>query len=150
MSESVPSVATAAKGDVIGELRHRLTRESLVRYAGASGDFNPIHWSDRIASAMGLPGVIAHGMLTMGVAVRVVTDWLGGTERIVSYQTRFASPVLVPDDDAGTELVVRGTVSEVGEETLTVLVDCRCVRPDDAEGAGDKVLGAARAVVRRA
>lgn len=151
MTEAVPvsgavALDAVAKGDVVGELRHRLTRESLVRYAGAGGDFNPIHWSDRIATAMGLPGVIAHGMLTMGVAVRVVTDWLGGTDRIASYQTRFASPVVVPDDDEGAELVAVGTVTEATPETVTVMVDCRTSRPD---GTGDKVLGAARVVVRR-
>ncbi len=134
-------VAGPVKGDVVARVRETFTRERLVRYAGASGDFNPIHWSDRIATAMGLPGVIAHGMLTMGVASRVITDWLGETERLLSFQTRFVKPVVVPDTDEGVEVTAVGTVSAVDDETITVLIDCRC--------GDDKVLGAARAVVRR-
>jgi acyl dehydratase len=88
-----------------------ITRTDLVRYAGASGDFNPIHWSDRVATGVGLPGVIAHGMLTMALASRAVTVWVGGDPgAIVEYQVRFTRPILVPDDDAGTELIVSATV----------------------------------------
>lgn len=133
--------ANVTKGEVVAEFTETITRERLVRYAGASGDYNPIHWSDRIATAMGLPGVIAHGMLTMGISVRVLTDWLGGSDRLVSYQTRFARPVVVPDTDAGVDIRVSGTVSAVDDDTVTVMIDCRC--------GEDKVLGAARAVVRR-
>ena len=134
-----PSVGSTAlddleKGDVVATVTETFTRERLVRYAAASGDFNPIHWSDRIATGVGLPGVIAHGMLTMGVAIRVVVDWLGDTERLVSYQTRFARPVVVPDTDDGVEVTATG-------QTVTVMIDCRC--------GDDKVLGAARAVIRR-
>lgn len=129
------------KGDVVATVTETFTRERLVRYAAASGDFNPIHWSDRIATGVGLPGVIAHGMLTMGVAIRVVVDWLGDTERLVSYQTRFARPVVVPDTDDGVEVTATGTVSALDEQTVTVMIDCRC--------GDDKVLGAARAVIRR-
>ncbi|HIT74752.1 MAG TPA: MaoC family dehydratase N-terminal domain-containing protein [Candidatus Avipropionibacterium avicola] len=141
-----PSVGSTAlddleKGDVVATVTETFTRERLVRYAAASGDFNPIHWSDRIATGVGLPGVIAHGMLTMGVAIRVVVDWLGDTERLVSYQTRFARPVVVPDTDDGVEVTVTGTVSALDEQTVTVMIDCRC--------GDDKVLGAARAVIRR-
>lgn len=141
-----PSAGPAAldgleKGDVVATVTETFTRERLVRYAAASGDFNPIHWSDRIATGVGLPGVIAHGMLTMGVAIRVVVDWLGDTERLVSYQTRFARPVVVPDTDDGVEVTATGTVSALDEQTVTVMIDCRC--------GDDKVLGAARAVIRR-
>lgn len=130
-----------SKGDVVAEFTETITRERLVRYAGASGDYNPIHWSDRTATAMGLPGVIAHGMLTMGIAIRAVTDWLGDSDRLVSYRTRFARPVVVPDTDDGVDVVVTGTVSAVDDDTVTVMIDCRC--------GTDKVLAAARAVVRR-
>lgn len=133
--------AGLAKGDRVAEFTETLTRERLVRYAGASGDYNPIHWSDRIATAMGLPGVIAHGMLTMGIAARTITDWLGDSDRLVSYQTRFARPIVVPDTDEGVDIDVSATVSAVDDDTVTVLIDCRC--------GEDKALGAARAVVRR-
>ncbi len=83
-------------GTTLPSLTVRLTRADLVRYAGASGDFNPIHWSDRAATALGLDGVLAHGMLTMGTALRVVTDWIGDPARVVSYATRFTKPVFVP------------------------------------------------------
>ncbi|MGD7704722.1 MaoC/PaaZ C-terminal domain-containing protein [Microlunatus sp. Y2014] len=132
---------TVEKGTVLPVLTRRVTRTDLVRYAGASGDFNPIHHSDHVATSMGLPGVIAHGMFTMGVAARVVTDWLGGTDGILGYQARFARPVVVPDTDDGVELVVTGTVSEVTDDTVTVMLDARC--------GEEKVLGAARMVVRR-
>ena len=126
-------------GTVLPPLTVRLTRESLVRYAGASGDFNPIHYSDHAATGLGLPGVIAHGMLTMGVAARVVTDWAGPGTRLVSYGVRFAKPVAVPDDGVGAELVVAGTVTTVDAETVTVTLDVTC--------AGEKVLLAARVVL---
>jgi acyl dehydratase len=119
----------------------RLTRATLVRYAGASGDFNPIHWSDRQASAVGLPGVIAHGMLTMGLAGQAVACWVGGTAAIVEFSTRFANPVVVPDDDKGTEVVISGVVKKIHEDGLVQIdVTATC--------QGDKVLGAAKALVR--
>src|ERR1700741_5277231 len=97
------------KGTELPPLALRITRADLVRYAGASGDFNPIHWSDRIATAVGLPGVIAHGMFTMALAGRALTAWVGGDPgAIIDYSVRFARPVVVPDDDAGTELTVAG------------------------------------------
>ncbi|GAA0602633.1 dehydratase [Kribbella sandramycini] len=127
-------------GDVLPELTVTLRREDLVRYAGASGDFNPIHWSDRMAAALGLPGVIAHGMLTMASAVRVVTDWLDDPADLVEYGVRFTKPVVVPDDDAGAEVVFSATAAKVAdglaEFDITALF------------AGEKVLGRARAVVR--
>ena len=120
----------------------RVTRADLVRYAGASGDFNPIHWSDRTAVKVGLPGVIAHGMLTMALAGRAVTAWAGAPDAIVDYGVRFTRPVPVPDDDEGTEVQVAGKVKSVGDDGLTVLdltVTCN----------GEKVLAQARATVRR-
>jgi acyl dehydratase len=83
-----------------------ITRADLIRYAGASEDFNPIHWSDRAARAVGLPGVIAHGMLTMARTLAVLTDWLGDPGRLVACETRFARPLVVPDDDHGVTLAV--------------------------------------------
>src|SRR4051794_41592250 len=84
----------------------RVTRADLVRYAGASGDFNPIHWSDRIATSVGLPGVIAHGMYTFALASRAVADWAGGGSAVVTVTGRFTRPVVVPDDDEGAEITV--------------------------------------------
>lgn len=120
-----------------------LQRPNLVQYAGASGDFNPIHWNERIATAVGLPNVIAHGMLTMATAGRVVTDWVGDPGKVVSYGVRFSAPVAVPDDDLGATLTVSGTVEEKNDDGtvvvgLTATVD------------GQKVLMGAKAVVRLA
>ena len=123
---------------------YAITRADLVRYAGASGDFNPIHWSDRIATGVGLPGVIAHGMLTMALAGRAVTAWVGGDPgAITDYSVRFARPVVVPDDDLGTELTVTGVVKQVGEDGIAQ-IDITAVC------AGEKVLAQAKAWVRAA
>jgi acyl dehydratase len=121
----------------------RVTRADLVRYAGASGDFNPIHWSERIATKVGLPGVIAHGMFTMALVGRAVTAWAGAPDAVVDYGVRFTKPVVVPDDDEGTEIQVSGAVRGVTEDGLTHLdltVTCR----------GEKVLAQARATIRAA
>lgn len=126
-------------GHNLGPLAVRLTRADLVRYAGASGDFNPIHYSERFAAQAGLPGVIAHGMLTMGLALRVVTDWVGDPAAVIAYSTRFTKPVVVPDD-GGAEVVFTGTVTAVGDGVATVSIDAVC--------DGQKVLGAARADVK--
>lgn len=99
----------------------RVTRADLVRYAGASGDFNIIHWNERTALAVGLPGVIAHGMLTMGHAIRVVTEWTGDPTRVVDYQVRFTRPVVVPDDDEGVEVTFTGKVQKVNEDGSAVI-----------------------------
>jgi acyl dehydratase len=122
----------------------RFTRADLVRYAGASTDFNPIHYSERFAAEVGLPGVVAHGLLTMGAALRVVTDWTGDPAAVRSYQVRFTKPVVVPDDDEGAQVSFTGTVSAVEGTLVTVGIDAVCVDPDGVE---QKVLGAARAVV---
>lgn len=120
-----------------------VTRASLVRYAGASGDFNPIHWNEKFAVEVGLPDVIAHGMFTMAEAVRVVTDWAGDPGAVVEYGVRFTKPVVVPNDDKGALIEVSGKVA--------ALLDDKQVRVDlVAMCDGQKVLGMSRAVVRLA
>ncbi|MGY1749188.1 MaoC/PaaZ C-terminal domain-containing protein [Modestobacter sp. SYSU DS0511] len=132
--------ADVAVGTEIPEQTSRVTRADLVRYAGASGDFNVIHWSDRVAGEVGLPGVIAHGMLTAGLAARAVTAWAGDPGAVVDYHVRFSRPVVVPDDDAGAEVTVRGRVA--------ALLDDGRVRVDlTVTSGGEKVLSLARAVV---
>jgi acyl dehydratase len=117
-----------------------IRRADLVRYAGASGDFNVIHWNERVARSVGLPDVIAHGMLTMALAVRVVTDWAGDPARVVEYGVRFTRPVPVPDDDEGATLEVTGVVAaDLGDGRVRVDVT--------ATSGGQKVLGRAQAVV---
>jgi acyl dehydratase len=135
-----PRAAEVAVGTELPEQTHRVTRADLVRYAGASGDLNPIHWSDRVATSVGLPGVIAHGMLTMGLAARAVTDWAGDPGAVVEYQVRFSRPVVVPDDETGAEVTVRGRVGAV--------LDGGRVRVDlTVTSGGEKVLSLARATV---
>ncbi|MGW0466827.1 MaoC family dehydratase [Streptomyces sp. NPDC003027] len=120
-----------------------VTRATLVRYAGASGDFNPIHWNEKFAREVGLPDVIAHGMFTMAEAVRVVTDWVGDPGAVVEYGVRFTKPVVVPNDDKGALIEVSGKVA--------AKLDDGRVRVDlTAMSAGQKVLGMSRAVVRLA
>jgi acyl dehydratase len=109
----------SAVGDVVAERTVHLTRESLVRYAGASGDFNPIHYRDDVAAQVGLPGVLAHGMLTMGIAVGTLAQWLGDTGRIVEYGVRFTRPVVV-DPDEGAELRVVAKIGAVDDGVLRV------------------------------
>lgn len=116
-------------------------RINLVMYAGASGDFNVIHWNERIATAVGLPNVIAHGMFTMAEACRVVTDWAGDPGAVVEYGVRFTRPVVVPDDDVGAQLEVTGVVAEK-------LPDGRVAVDLSARAGGQTVLARARAVVR--
>jgi acyl dehydratase len=116
-------------------------RVNLVRYAGASGDFNEIHWNERFAVEVGLPNVIAHGMFTMAEAGRVVTDWVGDPSAVVEYGVRFSKPVVVPDDGVGAVIEVSGKVGALLEDNR-VRVDLIAV------SAGRKVLGKATAVVR--
>ena len=104
-----------AVGDELPPLSVRVTRADLVRYAGASGDFNPIHWSDRVATSAGLPGVIAHGMLTMALAGRLVTDWAGSPAAMRTYGVRFTRPVVVPDDEEGALVEISGKVTGLTE-----------------------------------
>jgi acyl dehydratase len=120
-----------------------IQRVDLVRYAGASGDFNIIHWNERVATSVGLPSVIAHGMFTMAEAVRVVTDWVGDPGAVVEYGVRFTRPVVVPDDEAGATLDVTGKVTAKNDDG-TVVVTLT------ASSAGATVLGKSTAIVRLA
>ena len=129
-----------AAGDALPPLTVHVTRADLVRYAGASGDFNPIHWSERFALGVGLPNVIGHGMLTMALAARLVTAWSGDPSAVVGYAARFTRPVVVPDDDEGVTLEVTGTVKSVEDRTATVAIT--------AAVDGKTVLGRAVATVR--
>ncbi|HEY8589616.1 MAG TPA: MaoC family dehydratase [Naasia sp.] len=130
-----------AVGDVVAERTVSLSRDTLVRYAGASGDFNPIHYRDDVAAAVGLPGVLAHGMLTMGAAVQPVVDWAGGASRVVDYQVRFTRPVVV-DPESGAELEISAKVGAVDADAGTVRVDLT------VRFRGDTVLGKAQVVLR--
>ena len=128
--------------DVLEPQTFRVTRGDLVRYAGASGDFNPIHWSERFATGVGLPGVIAHGMFTMALVGRAVTTWAGAADAVVEFNVRFSRPVPVPDTDEGTEVVVSATVkgtTEDGHLRLALTATCQ----------GEKVLSLAQAVIRK-
>ena len=135
------NIAALEVGQVIGSTEFLLTRDSLVRYAGASGDFNQIHYRDDVAAAVGLPGVLAHGMLTMGAAVQVAVDWVGNAGSIVDYQVRFTKPVVV-DPENGAVLVVTGKVGEIDAENNVVRIDLEAVFEDN------KVLGKAQARVQ--
>jgi acyl dehydratase len=130
-----------AVGTVLPAATFPITRKDLVRYAGASGDFNDIHWNGRFAVEVGLPDVIAHGMYTMAVAGRVVTDWAGDPAAVEEYFVRFSKPVVVPDDGVGALLEVTGKVSKA-------LGDGRVQVDLTVSSAGQKVLGKASAVVR--
>ncbi len=112
-------MSAAAVGDVVAERSVHLTRESLVRYAGASGDFNPIHYRDDVAASVGLPGVLAHGMLTMGLAVETLVPWLGDSGRILEYGVRFTRPVVV-DPETGAELRIVAKVGAVQDDELRI------------------------------
>ena len=135
--------ATVVDGLEVGtdlpSLTVRFTRERLIRYAGASTDFNPIHYSEHFANQVGLPGVIAHGMLTMGTALRVVTNGGGDPSRVISYAARFTRPVVVPDNSDGVEVQFGGSVSAIDGSLVTVSIE--------AISEGQRVLGAARAEV---
>jgi acyl dehydratase len=127
-------------GQALETRTYTVRRSDLVRYAGASGDFNPIHWSDRIATSVGLPGVIAHGMYTLALAGDAVTVWAGGPEAVLSLGARFTKPVVVPDDDTGTTVQVDGTVKSV--EDGVAAIDLTVMNADQ------KVLGMSKATVR--
>ena len=135
------SYADVAEGAEIAAVSYPATRLSLIKYAGASGDFNVIHWNERIARSVGLPNVIAHGMFTMAQAGRFVTDWAGEFAAVLEFSVRFTAPVAVPDDDQGAAIEVSGKVEEK-------LDDNRVALAITATSAGAKVLGRARAVVR--
>ena len=137
---AVRPLSGVSVGDVVGPVTVPVTRDTLVAYANASGDQNPIHQDEAFARSVGLPDVIAHGMWTMGASATVVTDWAGDAGRVVEFGTRFTKPVVVPV--AGNELVVEGVVKSVDAETGRVTVDVTTT----CEGA--KVLGRCIAVVR--
>ena len=133
--------ADVSAGDKLPAASYPATRLSLVKYCGASGDFNVIHWNERIAKSVGLPNVIAHGMFTMAQAGRYVTDWTGDPGALVEFGVRFSAPVVVPDDDTGASIEVTGTVAEKRDDNHVVVdLVARC--------NGEKVLSRARAVVR--
>jgi acyl dehydratase len=144
--EARPAYDEVAVGDALPGRTFDVRRRDLVRYAGASGDFNPIHWSDRAARAAGLPDVIAHGMFTMATAVRVVTAWCGDPGAVVQYGVRFTRPVPVPAE-GGAQVRVEAVVAAKDDEARTVRVDLTATiaGPD---GGTTAVLGRARAVVR--
>ena len=136
-----PRLADVEVGTELPTQSFTVTRADLVRYAGASGDFNVIHWNERVATAVGLPDVIAHGMLTMALAGRVVTDWLGDPAALLEYGVRFTRPVVVPNDDAGAEVTVTARVTAVDDDgTARIAVI--------ATFDGATVLGKSQAVVR--
>ncbi|NJC23213.1 acyl dehydratase [Arthrobacter pigmenti] len=134
-------------GQEIGRSSIDITRLDLVKYAGASGDFNPIHWNESFARGVDLPGVIAHGMFTMGTAVQLVTEWIGDPGAVIDYQTRFTRPVVVEDttaepDAAGAVVEVVGVVGSVDPDNSTARIDLTVT------AGGQKVLVKAQAVVR--
>ena len=138
-----PGYHDLSEGAEIAPRQYQVTRRDLVRYAGASGDFNVIHWNERVARSVGLPDVIAHGMLTMALAGRFLTELAGDPGAVTEYGVRFSAPVVVPDDDKGATVEVAGTVTE--------RLDGRRVAIDvTAKTDGTKVLTRARAVVRLA
>ena len=142
MSDQV-SYADVEVGAEIPAVSYPATRLSLVKYCGASGDFNVIHWNERIARSVGLPDVIAHGMFTMAQAGRFVTDWAGPGATVTEFGVRFSAPVVVPDDDAGAQIEVTGKVEEkLGDNRVALALTAR--------SAGTKVLARARAEIGRA
>lgn len=141
MGEDQVSYDEVEVGTELAAASYQVTRLSLIKYCGASGDFNVIHWNERIARSVGLPDVIAHGMFTMAEAGRFVTDWAGPGATVLEFGVRFSSPVVVPDDDTGGTITVSGQVDEKldGNRVALALV---------ARSGDTKVLTKARAVVR--
>ncbi|GAA2847460.1 MaoC family dehydratase [Paenarthrobacter ilicis] len=141
-----PTFEELTVGQEIGARSIDVTRQDLVKYAGASGDFNPIHWNEAFATSVELPGVIAHGMFTMGAAVQLVSDWAGDPAAVVDYQTRFTKPVLVTDTtgtpDAGAVIDVTGVVGALDAEARTARIDLTVM------AGGLKVLMKSQAVVK--
>ncbi|KNH17652.1 acyl dehydratase [Arthrobacter sp. ZBG10] len=141
-----PTFSELSAGQEIGSRTLEVSRTDLVKYAGASGDFNPIHWNEAFATGVELPGVIAHGMFTMGAVVQLVTDWAGDPAAVMDFQTRFTKPVVVTDTtgtaDAGATIEVTGTIGKLDAEARTARVDLTVT------AAGQKVLMKAQAVVR--
>lgn len=142
---AAPSYASIVEGTELPESRSRIRRADLIRYCGASGDFNVIHWNERAARSVGLPDVIAHGMLTMARALRIVTDWVGDPGTVAEYAVRFSRPVVVPDDEEGAGLLLTARVAKKLPDQQ-VRIDI-IARTGSDEAGWDKVLSMARAVV---
>jgi acyl dehydratase len=143
MNTAGPGYHETGEGTEIAPRQYRVTRSDLVRYAGASGDFNVIHWNERVARSVGLPDVIAHGMLTMALAGRFLTEWAGDPGAVTEFGVRFSAPVVVPDDDKGATVEIGGVV--------TGKLDGNRVAVELTARSGDaKVLTRAHAVVRLA
>ena len=136
-----PAFVDLSVGDALPPLSYRVTRKQLVQYAGAAGDFNAIHWNQRMAVEVGLPDVIAHGMFTMASAGRIVTDWLGDPGRVKEYEVRFTRPVVVADDEAGAEVDLTAVVGALDAAAGTARIDIT------AKFQGQTVLGKARMLV---
>jgi acyl dehydratase len=134
-------ILTLEVGQEVGSDSFTFTRDALVKYAGASGDFNPIHYRDDFAKSVGLDGVLAHGMLTMGTAVQVVVNWVGDAGKVIDYGVRFTKPVFV-DANEGAVVTVVAKIGTIDLEAKTVRVDITCVSREVA------VLGKAQAVVK--
>jgi acyl dehydratase len=141
MTAATPMFGALAIGDPLPPLTYTVTRKQLVKYAGAAGDFNAIHWNGRVAHEVGLPDVIAHGMFTMASAGRIVTDWVGDPGLVKQYEVRFTRPVVVPDDDRGATVEVTAVVGDLDADAHTARVDIT------AKFNGQTVLGKARATV---
>jgi acyl dehydratase len=135
-----PDLSTLAVGEVVGTRTVTVDRARLVRYAGASGDFNPIHWNESVATEVGLPGVIAHGMFTMGAAVALVEDWVGDPGAILDYQSRFTRPVPVPAQGS-TQIEVSATIGAIDTDARTARVDLTVTND------GNRVLGKSQVLV---
>ncbi len=136
----MPNLAELAVGQVVAEKSFDISRDSLVRYAGASGDFNPIHYRDDIAKQVGLPGVLAHGMLTMGISISPVIEWLGDPGKVVDYSVRFTKPVVVPADRPAT-ISVSAVIGAIEADRARVDIT--------TSFEGNNVLGKAQAWVKR-
>ena len=136
-----PVFAELAVGDALPPLTYRVTRKQLVQYAGAAGDFNAIHWNQRVALDVGLPDVIAHGMFTMASAGRILTNWAGDPGRVTQFEVRFTRPVVVADDDLGAEVELTARVGALDAQARTARIDIT------ARFNGQTVLGKARALV---
>jgi len=138
---TTPVFAAVAVGDALAPLTYTVTRKQLVKYAGAAGDFNAIHWNGRVAREVGLPDVIAHGMFTMASAGRIVTEWVGDPGQVTQMEVRFTRPVVVPDDDQGATVEVTAVIGALDPDARTARVDIT------AKFNGQTVLGKARATV---
>ena len=137
----MPNFQDLRVGDVVAQQDFNITRDSLVRYAGASGDFNTIHYRDDIAQAVGLPGVLAHGMLTMGISIQPVVTWIGDAGRVVDYGVRFTKPVVVPAQGHAA-LNVKATIGALDEEAKRARIDLTTTFEENT------VLGKAQAWVQ--